>query len=116
MATKKKPTIKVSKKKTKSAKGKAKKKEFFGLMDLPEELADRGREIWLAGLGAGLIEGAARLSRRRPVVCREMIRVMKAGAAYDGSRATRELGLEYTPLDAMIERTVSWFRAEGLLD
>ncbi len=52
MATKKKPTITVSKKKTKSAKGKAKKKEFFGLIDLPDELAERGREIWLAGLGA----------------------------------------------------------------
>ena len=52
MATKKKPTMKVSKKKTKAAKDKAKKKEFFGLMDLPEELAERGREIWLAGLGA----------------------------------------------------------------
>ena len=52
MATKKKPTIKVSKKKTKSAKGKAKKKEFFGLVDLPDELAERGRDIWLAGLGA----------------------------------------------------------------
>ncbi len=52
MAAKKKPTIKVSKKKSKSGKGRAKKKEFFGLMDLPDELADRGREIWLAGLGA----------------------------------------------------------------
>lgn len=52
MATAKKPTIKVSKKKTKAAKDKAKKKEFFGLLDLPDELADRGRDIWLAGLGA----------------------------------------------------------------
>ena len=50
--TKKKPTINVSKKKKKSAKGKAKKKEFFGLIDLPDDLAERGREIWLAGLGA----------------------------------------------------------------
>lgn len=52
MATKKKPTITVSKKKVKS-KGKArKKKDFFSFVDLPEELAERGREIWLAGLGA----------------------------------------------------------------
>ncbi len=52
MATKKKPTITVSKKKAKS-KGKArKKKDFFSFVDLPEELAERGREIWLAGLGA----------------------------------------------------------------
>ncbi len=52
MATKKKPTITVSKKKAKS-KGKArKKKDLFNFVDLPEELAERGREIWLAGLGA----------------------------------------------------------------
>ncbi len=48
---KKEPTIKVSKKKEK-AKAKAKKKQSFSWIDLPEELAERGREIWLAGLGA----------------------------------------------------------------
>ena len=51
MAAKKKPTITVSKKKTKS-KSKAKKKDRFSFADLPEELAGRGHEIWLAGLGA----------------------------------------------------------------
>ena len=51
MATKKKRTTKTSKKK--AAKGKAKKKgDLFNLADLPEELTERGREIWLAGLGA----------------------------------------------------------------
>lgn len=51
MATKKKPTITVSKKKTRS-KNKAKKKDRFSFTDLPEELAERSREVWLAGLGA----------------------------------------------------------------
>ena len=49
---KKKVKIKAKKGKGKAKAKQAKKKEFFGLMDLPEELADRGREIWLAGLGA----------------------------------------------------------------
>lgn len=49
--SKTKPTIKVSKNKAK-AKAKAKKKQSFSWMDLPDELAERGREIWLAGLGA----------------------------------------------------------------
>jgi hypothetical protein len=44
-----------------------------------------------------------------------MVRVLRAGAAYDGSRATRELGLDYRPLGSIIERTVAWFRSEGLL-
>ncbi len=51
MATKKKPTITVSKKKAKS-KSKARNKDRFSFAELPEELAERGREIWLAGLGA----------------------------------------------------------------
>jgi poly(hydroxyalkanoate) granule-associated protein len=51
---KKKATVNVSKKKNKSAKRttKAKKKEGFSLADIPEEVMDRARDIWLAGLGA----------------------------------------------------------------
>ncbi|HMB89825.1 MAG TPA: phasin family protein [Rhodothermales bacterium] len=50
---KKKATINVSKKKAKPAKSKkAKKKEGFSLADIPEDVMDRARDIWLAGLGA----------------------------------------------------------------
>ncbi len=44
-----------------------------------------------------------------------MVRVLRAGHTYDGSRATRELGLVYTPLETTISRTVDWFRDQGLL-
>jgi dihydroflavonol-4-reductase len=44
-----------------------------------------------------------------------MVRVLRAGHIYDGSRATRELGLEYTRLGDTIARTVDWFREQGLL-
>jgi dihydroflavonol-4-reductase len=37
------------------------------------------------------------------------------GHRYDGSRATRELGLSYTPLEDTFRRTIEWARAEGLL-
>lgn len=51
---KKKATVNVSKKKNKPAKStnKAKKKEGFSLAEIPEEVMDRARDIWLAGLGA----------------------------------------------------------------
>lgn len=68
-----------------------------------------------AALAAPIVEAGFRLARRRPPVCREMIRVLRAGSAYDGSRATRELGLEYTPVEETLRRTVEWFQAEGLL-
>ena len=40
---------------------------------------------------------------------------MAHGHRYDGSRATRELGLDYTPIEDTLRRTVEWFEAEGLL-
>jgi dihydroflavonol-4-reductase len=70
---------------------------------------------WVASAGASLIEGGARMAGRRPPVCREMVRVLRAAHIYDGSRATRELGLEYTPFEATIRRTVDWFEEQGLL-
>jgi dihydroflavonol-4-reductase len=60
-------------------------------------------------------EALARLRRRRPSVCREMVRTILHGHAYDGSRATRELGLAYTPIEESLRRTVDWYVSEGLV-
>lgn len=70
---------------------------------------------WVAAGGAAAFEFGARLAGRRPTLCREMVRVLRAGHTYDGTRATRELGLEYTALDVTIRRTIDWFESEGLL-
>lgn len=61
-------------------------------------------------------EPMARLAGRDLPFCREMVRVMRFGHRYDGSRASSDLGLEYRPVAATIARTISWFAAEGLLD
>jgi dihydroflavonol-4-reductase len=79
------------------------------------ELSPRFLPGWVAWLGAGAISVGAKATGRRPPVCPEMVRVMLAGHAYDGSRATRELDLVYQPLESTISRTVDWFRSEGLL-
>jgi len=70
---------------------------------------------WVASAGAVAVSVGARLTGRRPKVCREMVRVLRAGHVYDGSLATRELGLDYTPLEDTIRRTVDWFEEQGLL-
>ncbi len=70
---------------------------------------------WMASAGVAIVEHGAKVAGRPPKVCREMVRVLRAGHSYDGSRATRELGLEYTPLEDTIRRTVDWFEREGLL-
>ena len=64
---------------------------------------------------AALIDGGFRLARRKPPVCREMVRTMLHGHRYDGSRATRELGLSYTPVRETLRRTVEWALAQGLV-
>jgi dihydroflavonol-4-reductase len=70
---------------------------------------------WVAAAGAGVVEFGSRVLGRQPKLCREMVRVMRAGHVYDGSRATRELGLQYRPLQLTIRRAVEWFETEGLL-
>ena len=69
----------------------------------------------LATVAAGAVEGAFRLARRSPPVCREMVRTLLHGHRYDASRAERELGVHYTSPRETVRRTVEWARAEGLL-
>lgn len=69
----------------------------------------------VATVGAAIVERSFRLVRRNPPVCREMVRTLLHGHRYDGSRASRELGLRYTDPRDTLSRTVEWARSEGLL-
>jgi len=64
---------------------------------------------------APLVEAIFGLMGKQAPLCAESARVLFGGLAYEGSRATSDLGLEYTPIEMTLERTVDWFRAEGLL-
>ena len=70
---------------------------------------------WLALWAASAVELAGRLRRRRTSICRELARTLVNGHCYDGSKATRELGLRYTPLDETLRRTVDWWVEQGLV-
>jgi len=71
---------------------------------------------WTAKAAGALAGGVFRLLRRdRAPFCREMAGALVHGHTYDGSRATRELGLPYTDIRWALERTVAWLRAEGLV-
>lgn len=84
---------------------------------LGEAAGARPRTVpaWVVGAAAGAVECAGRALRRDPPFCREMARVLAFGHAYDGSRATRELGLTYTSPQDTIDRTVAWYREQGFL-
>jgi dihydroflavonol-4-reductase len=66
-----------------------------------------------AGSAAGRI---AHARGRRPRLCREMVATLLHGHAYDGSRATAELGLEYRSFDDMVRRTLAWYVDQGMVN
>jgi dihydroflavonol-4-reductase len=91
-----------------------------GAVAMAGEVLDRKVQVRMlpipvAWAGAAVIGAVGRIRRKRPPFCPEMIRVVSHGHLHDGSRATRELGLTYTPAHDTIARMVEWFRSEGLL-
>lgn len=64
---------------------------------------------------ATIVEPAARAAGRRPPLCRDLVRTLLHGPAYDGSKAARELGLRYTPVAETFRRAVAWYVEHGLV-
>ena len=81
-----------------------------GVDERPRALPPR-----LALAGATAVEAVARVRGRKPPLCREMVRTLLHGHAYDGSRATRELGLVYTPIEESLRRTFDWYVEAGFV-
>lgn len=52
---------------------------------------------------------------RRPPVCREMVRTLAFGHAYDGGAAARELDFAYTPIETSVKRAMNWYSEHGYL-
>jgi dihydroflavonol-4-reductase len=69
----------------------------------------------VARAGAAIAEGVARAQGKTSSICRARVRTILHGHRYDGSRATRELGLAYTPVAETFRRTIDWAVAEGLV-
>ena len=80
---------------------------------LPERV--RFAPTWVAFAGGAAIGAGARLVGRDAPVCTEAVRTLLHGHRYDGSKATRDLGLEYTPVAETIRRTLEWCAERGLV-
>jgi dihydroflavonol-4-reductase len=90
------------------------------LIGLVSRVTGIDRQVrWLPGqaalAAATVVEGGARVVRRTPPLCREMIKTLLNGHIYDGSRAERELGVRYTPVEETIRRTLQWYADHGYL-
>ncbi len=68
----------------------------------------------LVRCGVAVAAAVARARGRTPVVCGEALRTLQHGHRYDGSRACRDLGLQYRPAEETVRRTAEWLVAEGL--
>ncbi len=64
---------------------------------------------------ATVVEAVALVRRGSPRICRELARTITHGHAYDGSKAVRELGLSYTPIEETLRRTMEWWIDQGLV-
>ena len=70
----------------------------------------------VARSAAALLEAVYAVRGRTPSLCRARIRTFLHGHRYDGSLATRELGLVYTPVADTFRRTIEWAVGEGLVE
>jgi dihydroflavonol-4-reductase len=68
-----------------------------------------------ARVAVAVAEGVYRLRGKTPSLCRARVRTILHGHRYDGSRASRDLGLEYTPVADTFARTIEWAVKEGLV-
>jgi dihydroflavonol-4-reductase len=64
---------------------------------------------------ATLSDAAMGLRGKVSPICRGRVDTILHGHRYDGSRATRELGLPYTPVEETFRRTIEWAVSEGLI-
>ena len=60
-------------------------------------------------------EMVSRFTKRPPLLSIESFRAISHGVQVDGSRAARELGIEYTPLEEGARRAIIWYWQQGLL-
>jgi len=65
---------------------------------------------------APAVDAAFRIIGRQSPLCAESARVLLRGHRYDGARATRDLGLDYTPVGDTMQKALEWFASEGLIE
>ena len=64
---------------------------------------------------AALVSVPFRIAGRKAPICPEMVRTLRHGHRYDGGRAHRELGIQYTPADDTLRRLIEWAARQGPL-
>jgi len=71
--------------------------------------------VFLASMNTFFGEMVSRFSKRPPVLSKETFQLLSHGFQVDGSKAVKELGLEYTPFEEGMRRAIIWYWKQGLL-
>jgi nucleoside-diphosphate-sugar epimerase len=71
---------------------------------------------WLLTTTARVLGASSAITGRRPWVSPDEARTALHSFVLDNRKAREELGLEFTPLEQGLERTVSWLRKERFLE
>jgi dihydroflavonol-4-reductase len=92
--------------------------EAFAL--LRRRIGRQSRAVWIPAtlvraLGPLSALGGSFARAADPLVCPATVRTLLHGHRYDGSRASRELGVRYRPLEDTLDRTLAWAIERGLL-
>lgn len=64
-------------------------------------------------LAAYLNEGLSRLTGKEPLIPLAGVQMAKKFMFFDATKAVQELGLPQTPVEQALERSITWFRANG---
>ncbi len=67
----------------------------------------------LAQTAAWILESAASLFGKRPLITTELLRVGKFRRLFSHEKAVRDLGFTVTPLDETIRKTADWLKTAG---
>jgi dihydroflavonol-4-reductase len=71
--------------------------------------------LWLARLGAPVIQGVSHLSGKRPLYTSVSLRALRSNHNISHEKASRELGYKPRPFRETIIDTLRWFEANGKL-
>jgi dihydroflavonol-4-reductase len=71
--------------------------------------------LWLARLGAPVIQGVSRLSGKRPLYTSVSLRALRSNRHISHAKAARELGYQPRPFRETLVDTLRWFEVNGQL-
>jgi len=71
--------------------------------------------LWLARLGAPLVQGVSRLSGKRPLYTSVSLKALRSNRHVSHEKAARELGYQPRPFRETLVDTLRWFEADGRL-